>query len=162
MVSRRSLLVGAVALAAATRAQALGERFTELRAALRGLPARPNGGQPDALAPEERVSRIGWLDRNAVPLRSIDFADADFSDLEPLRRAVGSARIVLLGEETHGDGTAFVAKSRVVRFLHEQMGFDVLAFESGFYDMPAVWKQNPYRQAGARGAAEWPVWRLVV
>jgi erythromycin esterase len=127
MLSRRSLLAGATALAATAPAMA--------------LDARSNAVVGAALAPEERANRIGWLDRNATAVRSIDFTDDDFSDLEPLRSAIGSARIVLLGEQTHGDGTTFVAKSRVVRFLHEHMGFDVLAFESGFYDMPKAWTQ---------------------
>jgi erythromycin esterase len=141
VLSRRSLLAGAAALAATARAHALDARSRGSNSISDAHQARPNGGRSAAIAPEERVRRIGWLDRNAAQVRSIDFADDDFSDLEPLRRAIGSARIVLLGEQTHGDGTAFAAKSRVVRFLHEQMGFDVLAFESGFYDMPKAWRQ---------------------
>ena len=42
----------------------------------------------------------------------------------------------MLGEHPYDDGTTFVAKTRLVRFLHEQMGFNVLAFESGLYDCP--------------------------
>jgi erythromycin esterase-like protein len=141
MLSRRSFLAGSAALAATAQAKALDARSNELNAVFSGFQARPNGGQSAALALEGRVSRIGWLDRNAAAVRSIDFADDTFSDLEPLRSAIGSARIVMLGEQTHGDGTAFVAKSRVIRFLHEHMGFDVLAFESGFYDMPKAWTQ---------------------
>src|SRR5262249_40196051 len=68
-------------------------------------------------------------------------ADDDFSDLEPFAKAVGDARIVMLGEATHGDGTTFEAKSRLVRFLHERMGFDVLAFEIGLYDMHKAWER---------------------
>ena len=40
----------------------------------------------------------------------------------------------MLGEESHGDGNTFQAKIRLIKFLHQEMGFDVLAFESGFYD----------------------------
>ena len=74
-----------------------------------------------------------WLKANAVPVRSAD--DDDFSDLEPLIRHIGDARIVQLGEPSHGAGTAFAAKARLVRFLHQRLGFDVLVWESGFYDL---------------------------
>ena len=93
------------------------------------------------LDPTVRASRIAWLNAHAPVLRSIDIADDNFADLEPFAKAVGDARIVMLGEATHGDGTTFVGKSRLVRFLHERMGFDVLAFESGIYDMRKVWER---------------------
>ena len=63
------------------------------------------------------------------PVRSISISENDVSDLEALGRDIGDARIVLLGEQTHGDGATFEAKARVVRYLHEHKGFDVLAFE---------------------------------
>lgn len=61
--------------------------------------------------------------------------DEDFSDLEPLLDAIGSARVVQLGEPSHGAGSAFAAKVRLIKFLHQRMGFDVLAWESGLYDV---------------------------
>jgi erythromycin esterase len=51
-----------------------------------------------------------------------------------LRTAVGESRVVLLGELTHGDGTAFRQKVEIVKALHESLGFDVLIWESGLYD----------------------------
>jgi len=80
-----------------------------------------------------------WLDTNSTTVRSIDFDDTEFSDLAPLREAIGSARIVMLGEQSGLDGTTFRAKARLVRYLHEVLGFDVLVFESGFYDLDAAW-----------------------
>ena len=75
-----------------------------------------------------------------VAVRSIDPNDTDFVDLTGMRTAVGDARIVLLGEQTHGEATTFQAKIRLVKWLHEKMGFDVLAFESGFYDCARIWE----------------------
>lgn len=60
--------------------------------------------------------------------------DGDHRDLEAFGRAVGDARVVLLGEASHGDGATLRLKSRLVRYLHEEKGFDVLAVESGLYD----------------------------
>src|SRR5205823_1726823 len=73
--------------------------------------------------------RVAWLKSHATIIRSIDPADSDFSDLEPIRRAIGDARVVMLGEQSHGDGATFHAKTRLIRFLHEKCGFDVMAFE---------------------------------
>lgn len=82
----------------------------------------------------------GSLNGYVSPIRSIDPADTDFADLEGLKAAVGNARIVMLGEQTHGEGSTFLAKTRIIKFLHERMGFDVLAFESGFYDCARIWE----------------------
>ena len=82
----------------------------------------------------EDAPKVEWLLKNALPIRSIDPADDDFSDLMPLKKVIGDARVVQLGEQSHGDGATFYAKARLIRFLHEQMGFDVLAWESGFFE----------------------------
>jgi erythromycin esterase len=83
--------------------------------------------------------RVQWLERNAIPIGRPSASHDEFADLERMRPLIGNARIVLLGEQTHGDGNAFTAKIRIVRFLHERMGFDVLAMESGTYDAARVW-----------------------
>jgi erythromycin esterase len=97
-------------------------------------------GQPAAQTPPERDPRVAWLARNATAIRTFDPADGDFRDLEPLRAAFKGSRVVMLGEGSHGEGTTFLAKTRLIRFLHEQMGFNVLAFESGLYDCPKAWE----------------------
>jgi len=80
-----------------------------------------------------------WLKYNAVKVSNIWSSSTNFSDLQPLKTAISDARIVMLGEQTHGDGTTFSAKIRLVKFLHQEMGFDVVAFESGLYDCHRVW-----------------------
>lgn len=65
------------------------------------------------------------------PIRSL-VAD-DFTDLEFLRGSLDGVRIVQLGESGHGMGEAFLLKARLVRFLHRELGFTVLAFESDLY-----------------------------
>ncbi|HET6201587.1 MAG TPA: erythromycin esterase family protein, partial [Planctomycetota bacterium] len=85
--------------------------------------------------------RAAWLATHAIRLRTLDAADGDFSDLEPLKHHIAGARIVLLGEQTHGDGSTFLGKARLIAFLHERMGFDVLCFESGLYDCRKAWEE---------------------
>lgn len=89
-------------------------------------------------AAEPDPAQVRWLAEHAVPIRSIDPADEDFRDLQPLVKAIGNARVVQLGEATHGDGATFQAKGRLIRFLHQVMGFDVLAWESGIVDVKRV------------------------
>lgn len=84
--------------------------------------------------------RVAWLAQHAIPLRARAPDDDDFADLRPLGKAIGDARVVLLGEEGHSNGTTIRVISRLIRFLHQDMGFDVVAFESGLYDMSKVWQ----------------------
>jgi erythromycin esterase len=100
----------------------------------------PTPAPTDEPAAPDREAHVAWLKQHAIPLRSIDPADEDFADLEPLRAAIGDARIVQLGEQSHGDGATFHAKARLIKFLHQKMGFDVLAFESGLYDCRKAWE----------------------
>ena len=102
------------------------------------------------------AARVTWLKEHTAPLKSIDPADEDFSDLEAIRKAIGDSRIVFLSEQSHGDGATFHVRSRVIKFLHQKCGFDVLAFESGFYDCRKAWEllregKTPGREAISQG-----------
>jgi erythromycin esterase len=82
----------------------------------------------------EKAARVQWLRENAVAVRTIDPDDEEDSDLLPLAQRIGTARVVALGEPMHGAGASFRAKARLARFLHQKMGFDVLALEAGLFD----------------------------
>ena len=73
------------------------------------------------------------VDENLIEIKIINLNEGDSSDLAFLKSIIGNAEIVLLGEQSHGDGTAFIAKAKIIKFLHEEMGFNVLAYESDFY-----------------------------
>lgn len=81
------------------------------------------------------------LDQAAHRVISVRDTTKGFEDLGFLKQALAGADIVFLGEPSHGDGTTFEAKSRLVRFLHEEMDFDVLAFESSVTDCHLIWKE---------------------
>lgn len=85
-----------------------------------------------------------YVQFNAVPIESVAPDVSDNEDLEPIASAIGDARIVMLGEQDHGDGPTFGAKTRLVKYLHEQKGFDVLVFEDDFFALSlgfdAFWK----------------------
>ncbi|WP_237561707.1 erythromycin esterase family protein [Flagellimonas algicola] len=75
---------------------------------------------------------------HAVQIQSISPDATDFSDLTPLKKVIGDSRIVLLGEQSHGGGSTYSAKVRLIKFLHQEMGFEVMAFESGMYDCAEI------------------------
>jgi len=81
---------------------------------------------------------VDFIKKNASEI-SIDFNNENFDDLHDLEKKIGNASVVLLGEETHGDGTTMQAKGRIIKYLHEKMGFNILAFESSLYNAERAW-----------------------
>lgn len=79
-----------------------------------------------AQARAETVS--GWVWHNAAALDTIDPA-APLDDLTPVRRSIGDAAIVGLGESEHGTSEETRLKHRVLRLLVERMGFRSIAWE---------------------------------
>lgn len=80
-----------------------------------------------------------YVQNNLKAVKAISPDSLDFSDLEVIGNAIGNARIVMLGKQDHGDAPTFLAKTRLIKYLHEKKGFDVLAFESDFYALTAGW-----------------------
>jgi erythromycin esterase len=73
-----------------------------------------------------------WVRANARPVRSL--GATDFSDLAVLAPALEGKRVVQLGESGHGVAEFDMAKVRLVKYLHERLGYDVIAFESSLYE----------------------------
>jgi erythromycin esterase len=69
-----------------------------------------------------------WIERNAHRIDTIDPA-APLNDLESLRRSVGNASIVGLGEPAHEVREITALKHRSLRYLVERMGFRSIAWE---------------------------------
>jgi erythromycin esterase len=90
-------------------------------------------------------------DAPIYPLRAGAPVQDDFADLAPLGGAVGDKRIVILDELTHGEGNVYEAKARVVRYLHERKGFDLLVMESGVFDVARLWQSRQPLRANAPG-----------
>ena len=66
----------------------------------------------------------------------------NFDDLQAFGHAVADKRIVLLDELTHGEQEVFALKSRLVQYLHQEKGFEVLLLESGIFDVESIWKNT--------------------
>lgn len=94
-----------------------------------------------AAGPQEADPRVDWLREYVVELATIEPTSPSLDDLAPMAEALSGARIVLLGDATRGDGSTFLAKARLIRYLHLELGFDVLALECGFVACDRAWRQ---------------------
>ena len=79
---------------------------------------------------------IAWIRENHHVIRQPAAAPAedDFADLQFMKQVIGDRRIVQIGESHHSVAEFGTVKTRLIKFLHQEMGFDVLAFESSIYE----------------------------
>jgi erythromycin esterase len=104
---------------------------------------------PGLLAQQAQGQAVikSYVQRTQVPIASIQPGFTDDADLAAIGQAIGQARVVMLGEQDHGDGATFLAKTRLVKYLHEQKGFTVLAFEGDFFALNQGWESLPKEAA---------------
>lgn len=86
----------------------------------------------DPQAPAADLDRVQWLDAHHHPIRSL--RSDDFSDLRFLEPLLRDKRVVQLGESGHGVREYNELKGRLIRYLHEELGYSVVAFESSVYE----------------------------
>ena len=88
---------------------------------------------------------IARLNQQAAPLAALQ-AGSGFTDLAPLAAVVAPARVVGLGECTHGTHEVFQLKHRLLEYLVTQQGITTLALEVDY-----GWGEilNEYIQTGA-------------
>jgi len=86
-----------------------------------------------------------WLHANAAAFATTD-PTAAVADLAPFQKIIGDARIVALGEDTHGTHEFFAMKDRLLRFLVAEMGFTTFAMEANW---PEASRLNDYVHGGS-------------
>ncbi|WP_371408128.1 erythromycin esterase family protein [Bacillus toyonensis] len=84
------------------------------------------------------------IQSQAHPLKTIE-PSKPFEDLKPLKKMIGSAQYVGLGENTHGSSEIFTMKFRLVKYLVTEMGFTNFTMEE---DWGNGLKLNEYIQTG--------------
>jgi erythromycin esterase-like protein len=89
--------------------------------------------------PEEQAA-VSWIRQNAIPLKTVE-AGNGFTDMEALDKVVGNARIVALGEATHGTREFFQLKHRMVEYLATRKDFTIFSIEAS---MPEAYRLNKY------------------
>ena len=86
---------------------------------------------------QEQIKK--YIVANTIKIETIQPNSTDFSDLQAIGDAIGDAKIVMMGEQDHGDAPTFLGKTRLIKYLHEKKGFDVLAFENDFFSTNYNW-----------------------
>jgi protein-L-isoaspartate(D-aspartate) O-methyltransferase len=108
----------------------------------------------------ERPARARRLERfrPAMPLPSLvagacePFSDIESADISPLLERIGDARVVLLGECTHGTREFYLMRARITRELVLQRGFTIVAAEA---DWPDAARIDRYVRHVDRPAPDW-------
>jgi erythromycin esterase-like protein len=102
-------------------------RWRGLLAAATAATTALAGGATATAAPSTQPVST-WVGHHATPLTTVD-PGAPLTDLTPLRRYVGTASVVGLGESTHGAAELLTLKHRMLRLLVERLGFRSIAWE---------------------------------
>jgi protein-L-isoaspartate(D-aspartate) O-methyltransferase len=80
------------------------------------------------------------------------FIDIDAVDLAPLLERIGDARVVLIGEASHGTSEFYRMRARITRELIEQKGFSFVAIEG---DWPDAARVDHYVRHAETPPSEW-------
>jgi protein-L-isoaspartate(D-aspartate) O-methyltransferase len=89
------------------------------------------------------------------------FDSIETASLGPLLTRIGSARVVLIGEATHGTSEFYRMRERVTRALIEQKGFRFVAIEGDWPDAARVdhyVRHMDYRPSEWTAFARFPTW----
>jgi len=115
--------------------------FDNLQVEIDGAPFQQG---PEPFIGEPAPEQLDWIRRNAIPFDTPE-AEKGFADLQPLKQLIGNARVVGLGEATHGTSEFFRMKHRLTEFLATEMGFTIFAIEA---NMPEAYRVNDYVVTG--------------
>jgi protein-L-isoaspartate(D-aspartate) O-methyltransferase len=89
------------------------------------------------------------------------FDDLETADLAPLLDRIGDARLVLLGEASHGTSEFYRMRARITRELIERCGFDFVAVEADWPDaaeLDAFVRHDPASRPRRKPFQRFPRW----
>ncbi len=103
------------------------------------------------------------INSRLVDLHEVSNADENFVGFEQIKEAIGDAKIVMLGEQSHGDATTYDTKIKLIKYLHQEMGFEILAFESDIYSCHKAWSlmQQGHDVKDAIGKGIFGIWSMM-
>jgi erythromycin esterase len=80
---------------------------------------------------------VTWIGAHAIPLAGTE-AGHGLDDIAPIASLIGKARVVGLGEATHGTREFFQMKHRVLEYLVAKQGFTVFGIEANQPECRAI------------------------
>lgn len=84
-----------------------------------------------------------WVRKHANPIKNLNPSeDDDYEDLRFLKQVLKGKRIVLLGESSHGAAEFNSSKVRMIQYLHRELGYEVISFESGLAENHAAFIES--------------------
>lgn len=105
----------------------------------------------------ETLELSDWIAEQAEPFDSIENAD-----LSPLMKRIGEARIVLIGEASHGTSEFYRMRQRITAELIEQKGFRRIGIEGDWPDVEWVDEyvraRNPQVDRTRKAFDRFPTW----
>src|SRR5262245_55595878 len=85
-----------------------------------------------------RRSFLAWASRSLHPLATAE-TSVNYSDLTPLRKMIGSAKLVALSEAVHQGAEPLAFRNLMLKYLVEEHGFTAIAIESGLTESQVVY-----------------------
>lgn len=100
------------------------------------------------------------IDKSIINLGEVHDSNENFDGFSKLDSILKGVEIVMLGEQSHGEATVYDTKIKLIKYLHQELGFDLLVFESGFYDCKKAWQkiEEGERVRDAMGKSIFPLW----
>jgi protein-L-isoaspartate(D-aspartate) O-methyltransferase len=109
-------------------------------------------GRPQPAQYRSTVKMAEGTLTKAIAASCEKFEAIDSAELEPLLRRIGDARVVLLGEATHGSSEFYRMRERISRELIERKGFSFIAIEG---DWPDAARIDHYVRHAETPPSEW-------
>jgi protein-L-isoaspartate(D-aspartate) O-methyltransferase len=123
------------------------------------------GWQPECETPTARPLRVVPPSEasltTAIAQAAEPFGSIETADLDPLLRRIGEARVVLLGEASHGTSEFYRMREQISRELIVKKGFDFIAIEGDWPDAARIdhyVRHREYRPSEWTAFARFPVW----
>jgi len=99
------------------------------------LPKSQNKNQNSISSPSTSINQALFDNTTEISTTTTGLSE---QDLQKFVKSIGDARIVALGEQSHGAGSVFTLKTQLIKYLHKHHDFDLFILESGIFDVEKI------------------------